>query len=88
MVTVDLPAGVISQLVDYALAMLWQADQQEGCCPKCCNACAALQALDETGQLDEFARRYGRGSFYWYEPADRVNRAWLNEAWRMTGCHE
>lgn len=85
--TVTLPTLIVSQLVDYALATLWQADQQEGCCPRCCNPCAALKALLDTGRLDDVARPLGRDSSFWFEAGNCVDRVWLTAAWRMTSCH-
>lgn len=85
---VTMPAEVAEELAAFALAKLWDADQNEGgCCPRCCPTCAALKRLLDADQLDDIVREQERGGDMWDAERDQVDRAWLERAWRMTECH-
>jgi hypothetical protein len=77
-------------LAAFALGALHAEDQDEGCCPKCCAPCAALNHLAATGQLDRIAGDYvaRTGECDWWDAAaGRVDPVWLARAWRLTDCH-
>lgn len=80
-------AGIAERLAGAHLDVLWYADGDGGCCPKCCNPCSALRRLLDAGQLDDIVRDYAPGSDWWNASAGRIDRAWLAVAWRMTDCH-
>jgi hypothetical protein len=87
---VVVPAQTAAYLVAGHLDFLYVDDQAEGCCPECCAPCRALKQLLDAGQLDNLARPYyegeGRDSEVWLD--GRVDREFLNRAWRMTNCHD
>lgn len=84
--TVVLDALTAAYLVDGALNHLWDAvcaEKAGGCCPGCCNQCAAVLQLEQTGQLDAlvapFAERFAAG--LWAAGSGRVDRRLLDRAW-------
>lgn len=83
-----IPQQTIRWLAEYAMSQLFAAEQDMGCCPRCCGACAALRQLLDAGQLDDLMREDGPSSYWWDHVGGRVDRAWLDRAWRMTKCHD
>lgn len=83
---VTVPAVVIGQLAAEALNRI----DDEGCCPRCCAPCHAVRTLLTLGQLDAIMRTFiieCGGGWRWWD-GDRVDRAWLADAWARTDCHE
>lgn len=77
---------VMALLLDAALDKLWYAEQEEGCCPRCCAECVALRRLLESDQLDDLVRSRAEGNDWWDAANNRVDRDWLARAWRFTDC--
>lgn len=78
-----------ASLARFALDVLYQADQDGGCCPLCCAPCAALRSLRFTGRLNDIvAQDPGSTQSVWWVEGQGVNDGFLRHAWRMTGCHE
>lgn len=85
---VTMPARVALLLVAGHLNHLHSADQEDGCCPVCCGCCWALKELLDAGQLDDLVRDYATDGWdCWDVDAGRVDRAWLERAWRLSSCH-
>jgi hypothetical protein len=81
----------ISQLACFALDELWQDDQFDGCCPRCCAACTGLATLLTLGILDRVVEFHHTGfeqDSAWWLDSRMVDRKFLASAWRMTTCHE
>lgn len=82
-------AVAVGKLACFALDELWQDDQFDGCCPRCCAACSGLHALLHLGILDQVvasAQPVAEGSPWWLQTG-MVDRDLLAGAWRMTICH-
>ena len=90
-----------AMLTHHALNCLWMQSKfqpdREGCCPKHCAPCAALQYLDNEGILDAVVTNwetYEDGTKVDYNDGNvfvesKVNRKWLYEQWRVpNGCGE
>lgn len=90
---VTLPAEEAGQLARFALDMLFMGDQEEGCCPRCCAPCWALQQLLDAGRLDALIAPIAKADGWtddkiaWWD-GRQVRRDFLARAWRMTECHE
>jgi hypothetical protein len=86
-VTIDAMAAAM--LLDFALGQLHGDNQLDGCCPRCCGPCAAIQKLHDDGQLDDVWRPYAQESEQdWWDPENGTAR-WdaIQGAWRLTDCH-
>jgi hypothetical protein len=78
----------VAWLVIHAINGLYQDDQEEGCCPKCCGPCLALKLLLDDGQLDDAVRIHADGYDWWDERVGMVKRSLFDNGWRMTACHQ
>lgn len=83
-------AEAVAMLADHALTSLYMADQDEGCCNVCCAPCNALLRLLDAGLLDKLIgmRRDVYETDTWDIVNQRVDREFLQRAWRMTSCHD
>jgi hypothetical protein len=87
-------------LTHHALSELYTSE--DGCCPKCCAPCEALQILDEQGVLDLVVQEWeeysdGQKVFgpismpSWFVDG-KVDRSWMYNQWTMgeatLGCHD
>lgn len=83
-----------AMLAHHALNELWL--DKEGCCPKCCTPCGALQLLDGEGILDTLVQEwyeYDNGikvfrddTTPWFV-AGKVDRGWLYSQWSLGQVH-
>lgn len=73
-----------------ALDVLYQVDQEGGCCPLCCAPCRALRDLRFRGRLNDILAvdPGSLGSAWWDETAGGVDDEFLCRAWRLTECHD
>lgn len=78
----------VAWLAVHALNELYIADQEEGCCPKCCGPCRALDLMREDGSLDWLVRKQGDGNDWWDPDRRMVDPKLFGRAWRRTDCHE
>lgn len=85
--TITVPAIPTARLLTAALAHLHHEDQSDGCCPRCCGSCWAIDQFKQTGMLDQLARTSPGtvGATWWAD--DQIDRAFLERAWRRTSCH-
>lgn len=65
-----------------------EGHSDEGCCNRCCGPCNSVWLLAESGQIDAILADYGPGHVWWDDTVGRVDRAWLAQGWRLTGCHD
>lgn len=79
-----------AMLTHHALNELYM--DKDGCCPKCCAPCGAVQILDNEGILDSLVQEWqeyddGEKVFRddvpeWFV-AGKVDRTWLYNQWTM-----
>lgn len=82
---------LLAQLLEFAITELWYADQDEGCCWRCCSPCSVLKQLYDDKRLDDLVRPRHEGEHLGADATwtlARVDREFLNHAWRLTSCHE
>lgn len=88
----------IAVLTEFALNKLWESSPDclpgsEGCCPRCCAACYALNQLAANGELEVYLAGSPEpldGTAWWDDERQMVDRAWLFRAWANAdrlGCH-
>lgn len=86
---VEIDDEAVAGIIAFAIDKLYYADQEDGCCPKCCAACRSLQLMVNEGTLDLAVHPYvieGQPD-WWNEETGQVDREFLTRAWRMTDCH-
>lgn len=84
----QIPEALFALMVQACMDHLGDADQAEGCCPRCCASCAAIRGLLDAGILDGAGRSAGLGSAWWDPIFRQVDRSWLGSAWRRESCHD
>lgn len=77
-----------AMLLEHAINELFQAEQDEGCCFKCCGPCSVIYEKLLDGTLDRAVAARSSGSSWWDEGQQQVDRQFLHSAWRLTACHE
>jgi hypothetical protein len=73
-----------------ALALLWSDADDDGCCHRCCNTCAALFFLDQRGLLDAILREWPDNAVddAMFLDDGILDRSWVYRQWNGSKAQE